>query len=358
MRSSFLLFVFILTFSRPLISQDYLPLADTSNAGITDLVLIYLGGTHRPEWTVDDFRPYVFRKSTQESPEWLFDGFLFIEFKDNRGYEYAQGYNQKPAGKIQWEWLLNRNFEKDKAVDALNDLLDSLARHGHTPLRKRKVVLTLPEPISGFGDWGSIDGERMDFADHKHRLSACRWYIDLALEYWRDANPGNLELAGFYWVAEHSAEAAGLLPFISEYLHKKKLKFFWIPYWKANGAADWEDHGFDCAYQQPNHFFNAEIPDTRLSDAISFARTHGMGLEFEFDNRAKQPGFRKRFYSYIDSFRQYGIWDHVAVAYYEGGTAVMNFARSEESEIRKMYDVLAGIIIRRQQKTDRLLEER
>ena len=47
---------------------------------IQDLALIYQGGKHRLDWTVDEFRPYVVHRFLDGSKHWLFDGFLFLEF--------------------------------------------------------------------------------------------------------------------------------------------------------------------------------------------------------------------------------------------------------------------------------------
>ncbi len=95
---------------------------------IADLVLIYQGGTHRPEWTKEQFVPYVVHEDRQGNKNWLFDGFLFLEFKDGKGRNYAPGYEKLNARRQEWEWLLNRNFEKGKAFSALNDCMASRFR--------------------------------------------------------------------------------------------------------------------------------------------------------------------------------------------------------------------------------------
>ena len=77
----------------------------------------------------------------------------------------------------------------------------------------------------------------------------------------------------------------------------------WIPYWQAKGHEDWKRLGFDVAYQQPNHFFNKSIPDSRLDEACAVARKNGMAMEFEFDERATIAApdtFYDRMLAYID----------------------------------------------------------
>jgi hypothetical protein len=333
----------------------YLPRVQPDSLSITDLVLIYQGGTHRPDWTVDQLLPYVSyvdRSSDHES--WLFDGFLFIEYKDNRGFEFAHGYKQRPARKEEWSWLLDRNFEPSHAIEALDKACAGVASRIGKPHRTRKVVLTLPEPIIGQQDWGDLGGKHLDFNLPEDRIAACSWYIDEALERWRRLSPANLELAGFYWVAEYGSESREILPRIAKLIHSGGKQFYWIPYWNAPLAGDWRSLGFDKAYQQPNHFFHPEVADSRLDDACAFARSHSMGLEMELDGRVSTAAqtFRPRFYSYLEFFKKNSVIDSSAIAYYEGGGVLLNLAKSRSAEERALYDALASILVTRQQKAD------
>ena len=47
---------------------------------IRDLALIYQGGSQRIPWTEDQIEPYVVHKFANGKKNWLFDGFLFLEF--------------------------------------------------------------------------------------------------------------------------------------------------------------------------------------------------------------------------------------------------------------------------------------
>ena len=70
---------------------------------IRDLALIYQGGVQRIDWTPDQFVPYVTHQFADGTKEWLFDGFLFLEFADGKGSTYAYGYTKKQARKTEWE---------------------------------------------------------------------------------------------------------------------------------------------------------------------------------------------------------------------------------------------------------------
>ncbi|HEV2452940.1 MAG TPA: DUF4855 domain-containing protein, partial [Verrucomicrobiae bacterium] len=66
---------------------DYFPLSQADPSKPTDVVLIYQGGVQRPRWTVNHFAPYVTYQDLKTGKEqWLFDGFLVIEFQDGRGH--------------------------------------------------------------------------------------------------------------------------------------------------------------------------------------------------------------------------------------------------------------------------------
>lgn len=333
-------------------NTGYLPLRSEAKGHIADLALIYQGGEKRLAWSPDEFAPYVTWQDPDSGKEqWLFDGFLFIEFRDGLGHEYAAGYTRKPARQTEWRWLLERNFSRTNAIGALDKLVrEATARIGAPP-RPRKLVLTLPEPIHGQTNWGVLGGRPLDFNRAADRIAACEWHIDQALALWREARPRHLELAGFYWVAEQATRARDILPHVSKVVHDRSLHFYWIPYWKASGAPDWRTLGFDYAWQQPNHFFHpGKVPDKRLGEATEFAKQHGLGLEFEADARAisNHTEFRPRFHAYLNAFDRDGVASEASVAYYEGGGALLQMARSEDPAVRGLYHALARWVAGRQ----------
>lgn len=319
---------------------------------ISDLVLLYHGGTHRLDYTKEELAPYVYQLKDGKR-DWLYDGFLFIEFKDNRGAQYADGYGNRPANKNDWIWLLSRNFEKNKGVHALNTLLDELHKRKEVPKRKRKVVLTLPEPIKNFEDWGLAGSVKVNFSSNADRITACKWYIDYVIAEWKKQNFQHVDFDGFYWVAETQKNQEGILPEIGKYIREKGYKFYWIPYMYAEGAEKWKEAGFDIAYQQPNYFFDLNRPKSLFDKAISNSNNYKMGLEMEFDDRVSDPDFLTRYYDYIEAFEADKAWDNKPIAYYEGGGTWLKMYRAAQgSPMRKAYDDLTDIIIKRQKKED------
>jgi hypothetical protein len=333
-------------------AEAYLPLWSDKPGHVSDLVLIYQGGHRRLQWTPEELAPYVTWKwPSQGREEWLFDGFLFIEFSDGRKRDYAMGYGGHPARQTEWRWLLERNFSRTNALGALDALVGEAVQRLGAPAVRRKVVLTLPEPIHGQTDWGEVAGRKLDFNKAADRIVACEWHMDHARRMWGDAKLKNLELAGFYWVAEQASKASDILPEIGRAVRQRGFRFYWIPYWRSDGAAQWRELGFDFAWQQPNHFFHPDkVPDSRLGEATAFARADGLGMEFEADERAisNEKAFRPRFYEYLKAFTRDGVKAGASVAYYEGGGALLQMARSDDPNVRATYDALCKWVRDRQ----------
>lgn len=325
------------------------------------MVLIYQGGRQRPAWSPEELAPYVSCTDSRDQKEkWLFDGFLFIEFINAKKHAFEEGLNVAAADKSDWEDLLDRNFESGHGLAALEQACaDTESRIGK-PLRPRQVVLTLPEPIEGATNWGQFDGRALNYSNQTDRVIASSWYVTNALARWQRLNPKHLHLVGFYFVPERTLGSnAKFLPLIAEQIHQRGYKFYWIPYWAARGAGEWKQHGFDVAWQQPNHFFHPDVPDSRINQACEFARKHGMGMEFEMDERliSNAKTFAPRFDAYLKIFESEGAKSNASIAYYEGGGTLLQLARAKNADVHERYDRLAQWVLDRQTLADQLAKK-
>lgn len=316
-----------------------------------DMVLIYDGGAHRrTRWTIEHLAPYVAYKDQNGTDKWLFDGFLFLEFKDGKGRCFASYYEKQGARKIEWEALVDNYFREGNAVMALDDQIRKVIKETNlkTP-EKRKVVLCLPEPIPNQKDWGEIDTVPMDFSNKANRLKACKWYMDYAEKRFREASLEHLELTGFYWIAEEATNSRDLAKDVSDYIHQKGYNFYWIPYFRSDGYKEWQELGFDKAYYQPNYFFKEDTPVSQIEEACKMAIDNGMSLEMEFDEKAlAKTGWGYRLNDYIDVFRKFGVLDSMDIAYYQGGDAFYKLHHSDNLIDKDLYNKLADIIAKRQ----------
>lgn len=317
---------------------------------ISDMALIYQGGTHRPDWTEDELRPYVVHTFADGRMEWFFDSFLFFEFTDNWQIAFGYNYGARNARKSDWEWLLDRVFEKGRSLDALNSCIEHYKTVIGEPRFKHKIVLGVVSPITGQTDWGSIDGEALNFTRRDDQIKAAKWYIDQLMKRFNEGAYTNLELTGFYWLEESTAKCGDLPKDVSDYIHQLDKRFYWIPYWNAQGYNLWRKLGFDTAFLQPNHFFDKEIADDRLLQACNTANKFNMGMEMEFDSRVlyeNEDSYYSRLESYINAFEDNGVFEKSAIAYYSGTKGILDMYRSGSIENTLILDRIANHILKR-----------
>ena len=204
--SRYLIFLLFISSCTILKSQNLEKIDKISDSvKITNFIQLYHGYETRLPWHNNEIKHYIY-KDNNGIPEWLFDGFLFLEiyadFGDKR-YDYGALMPGKLApGKEVWENLICKTFEDSRGPNALESVLDSLASKGHTPPYTRTVVFTLPNPIFGTIDWGFVEGKALDFAKIEDRFTAAKWYISRILDEWKKREYKHINFGGFYWQHE------------------------------------------------------------------------------------------------------------------------------------------------------------
>ncbi|MCM1178475.1 MAG: DUF4855 domain-containing protein [Clostridium sp.] len=342
-----------------------------------DMVLAYGGSPHRGKsstWDTYRFRDYLLYEDKAGKKHLLFDSFLFLEFMYAGSYNGLQATNHTftvgykydgvyldSATKEDWQTLIDYYFETSalnpsiSPLDALDKAFGEVAAELGIKGRKCGVVITVPEPIKQARHdlninvyWGQIDGEEMNFMKSADRIRAVKWYIDSVREAFYSKEYENLELGGFYWIAESAATTSDILHEIGDYLGGFKYSFNWIPYYNANGFSRWSEFGFNTAYLQPNYFFDVTVPYSRLDDACRTARENGMNLEMEFDdNVLAGKGKAGRLRNYMKAFKEYGAWDTQDIAYYVGGDAVRDLKNSSAPDDRELYHEFCNWVVSR-----------
>lgn len=327
------------------------PLTEEGNIG--DMVLMYYGGAHRKTvWDYDQCMSNVAYRDRKGDLHWMFDGFLFLEFKDGKGRSYASYYEPLACRKVEWEELAGCYFREGRACRALEECIGDVKSEIGAPKHKRKVVVTLPEPVPGQTDWGQLNGRNLDFNDDADRVEACKWYIDLVIKNFKESDFENIELDGFYWIAEEATNSRTILHQVGDYMRSLGYRFYWIPYWGSDGYGEWKELKFDVAYQQPNYFFYEQKPDSvHLKKVCEFAKEKGMFLEVEFDERAlkESSDYRAdRLHEYMEAYQKYGAIDSLPLAYYIGDCMVHDLKVSGYKEDNNLYDWFSDIVVRRQ----------
>lgn len=319
--------------------------------GIRDMALIYQGGAQRIPWTREQLEPYVVHRFADGRKDWLFDGFLFLEFADMPECNFAPGYRGKRAArKDDWQRYLDSMFAPGKALHALDSCIAVNKAEIGDPGFRHKVVVTLPTPHPHQKDWGQANGRDLDFDNVDDAYAACKWYLDRLTDRFASAGFENIDLSGIYWVDEDMRFLGGFTRAISPYIHSLGLQFIWIPYFRAKGFEDWRGHGFDIVYHQPNHFFDPAIRDARLDEACSLARHYGMGMEFECDENALSQNVdcrADRMQAYIDAYWRNNVFTDAALAYYTGSHLLLDFVENPSKQNQAMADRLASVIVER-----------
>lgn len=315
-----------------------------------DLVLLYSGGSHRShQWSEEYIEPYVTYVDDLGKEHWLFDSFLFLEIHNGNGKSFATGYTPVPANQSDWKRLVDHYFQSRYCLGALDRSIESAKGRLGDPIEKHKVVIGIPEPIKTQKDWGSVsNGIMLDFSKSKDRVEACIWYIDYVRSKFNEIDYKNLELSGFYWIAEEATNTRSIISDISDYLNKFKYGFVWIPYHGSDGAFQWDQLNFNFAYYQPNYFFNDETPLSFLNKACEDANKYRMDMEIEFDDRAlAKYGWGYKLENYMNAFKEYGIWDNNRIAYYQGDRTVFELFKSKNTEDQELYHKFCKFVVER-----------
>ena len=315
-----------------------------------DLVLCYSGGAHRPYvWDKELLQSYITYVDQEGQEHWLFDGFLFLEIFDTvNKKKYATGYAGEAALKEDWKALIDLYFKKGHGVYAIEEYVEEAKTRLKAPAKKHKVVISIPEPIASVTNFGDVNGENLDFTiSDKERLKAVKWYIDYARESFDKGDFKNVELSGFYWVAETATHTRTILNLVSDYLNDLNYSFNWIPYWNSDGYKDWKQVGFNYAYLQPNYYFNDKIEYSRLDEVCKAAIEYNMDMEVEFDESAlvgtQDKGYRLQ--DYMKAFRDHKIIETKRLAYYQGGTIIHKLRLSNNEADQKLYHEFCQFVL-------------
>ncbi|MDX9747130.1 MAG: DUF4855 domain-containing protein [Paludibacter sp.] len=313
-----------------------------------DMVLLYGGGSHRSYvWDDARIKPYVTYVDESGNERWMFDGYLLLEIKDGNTVSFATGYTSTPASQSDWKRLVDYFFQKNYALGALNKVVDAATKRIGRPGSKRKIVIGMPEPIKTQTQWGSVkDGVVLNFANNQDRIDASIWYIDYVRKKFSEAGYDQLELAGFYWIAEEASNSRTITAPLADYLNKLNYSFNWIPYFNSPGWSEWKNLKFNYAWLQPNYFFKEPLITDRLELACQIAVDHNMDMEMEFDERilTSRLSWHYRLANYMEAFIRHGIWENKRITYYQGSKALYELSVSTDSADQAIYHTFCKFV--------------
>ncbi|MBP3425434.1 MAG: DUF4855 domain-containing protein [Rikenellaceae bacterium] len=334
-------------------------------ANLHDVDLVYYGSRYRSiAWDEDWARTHVAYTDTTGQTHYLFDTFLLLELHTGTGRFFEPAFRpthpRNEIGTTKQDWIQILDTMLQVPVRNIDRALSEVAREIGRPKYKRQVIMFIPVPTEDQTNWGSINDRELDFHSTEDRIEACRWFIDLVRERFKEEKFKNLSLAGFYWLAEDKNSGLKMLPELTAHIRSLGMKTIWIPYYKAAGAAEWRQMGFDAAYYQPNYAFPRRVVyRERLYDAVKFAKQHDMYMELEYDMHAVKasnpdPYCADRLIDYMEVFTETGMADG-PIAYYQDEGALWEMKNSPDAVDRALYHRFASFVAERQR---RLMERK
>ncbi len=329
-------------------------------ANMHDVDLVYYGSRLRSiAWDKDWARTHVAYTDSTGRTQYLFDTFLLLELHTGTGRFFEPAFRpthpRNEIGTTKEDWIRILDTMLMVPVRNIDRALDDVAREIGRPKYRRQVVMFIPVPTEGQTNWGEIDGRALDFNSVEDRIAACRWFIDLVRERFKEERFKHLSLAGYYWLAEDKNSGLTMLPTLTDYVRSLGMKTIWIPYFNAPGAAEWREMGFDAAYYQPNYAFPRRVVyRERLYQAVEFAKKHGMFMELEYDMHAVKasnpdPLCDDRLMDYMAVFTETGMADG-PIAYYQDEGALYEMKNSPNADDVALYHRFARFVAERQQR--------
>ena len=213
--------------------------------------------------------------------------------------------------------------------------------------RKVNVFVSLyylrPE-LRNFGDVDG-DGKTEDLSVLEDRFKVIRWYMDSFEKMFAEAGFENLRFAGYYWYHEtipgvsEDPDARAYITGTAKIAHERGSQLFWIPYYNSQGYTDWAQFGLDAACLQPNYAFNAEVLEKRLPSAASIAKSLGLCLEIEIDDKAfTSHTFFQKYMDYMKHGVIDGYMTETIHMYYQSGSIFRRAWESSSGKLRLIYD--------------------
>lgn len=318
-------------------ADTYLQIPDLKN------ILLVFSGSHGDlgKWTSQDFLPMLVYLDKRNSIEGkMFDTMLFLPYPD------------LACTKEGWTAYSEDLFAPGAQLSALEE---TMARLNKIPDYQGKVnvILTVPYPDGQQEDFGILEsgGSPLCFSEKKagqsqasgDRLLAVRWYYDNLIDRWDRAGFKYLNLAGIYWYKESMDPTTPgdveLVQDVARLVRNDGLKFFWIPFFGAQGYDVWRSYGFNHAFLQPNYYASNVPPDERMDKAAELAKRYNLGLEIECDDGILySPEYYNLFYKQLNKAKQLNIDKEASKAYYAGSKTLVRAWRSDNYKIRSIYD--------------------
>ena len=323
---------------------DYAPRGD-----MNDLMLIYIA---EGRWHEEQFAPYVTYLAGEDGGtpvDWFYDSFLFMQYGDGPS---GESYMTGKTNRADWESFHDLLFEPGSHLHALDRAISQAADVLDEPDRRTPVAVMVSYPHPEQTDFGDVDGDGIteDLSVVAARDKVIAWAIGDVATRFEAADFRHLELRGFYWMIEWVAPGDGeeIIKRVGRIVHDAGYEFLWIPCfgaWQAAGRS--AELGFDISYLQPNYAFmrqhGQEYDEQRLCRTAQIGLDSGLGIEIEMHPALlEEPDRRRHLLDYLHHGAEGrdGYMAGAPHAYYQGYQTIGEFQRSQDPDLRGLYDAL------------------
>ena len=322
--------------------------------------------------------------------DWLFDdhtvmGHYYTSSGTFNSYKAGYTSGKYYANQDDWyEWLCYA-FGKDAAGNDLtidgNSIINLEALEEATRIAKEilndpdykvGVKLVLYPAVEYQEDWGTINGEHIDFTISgcgsqekalQNRAKAYKWYIDQAVAMWENAGFEHLELTGFYYYEETIHEstdriAKAATQALTDIVHTHAtpstntkpafdstvgghLYIYQLPFYQSEGYWNWAEYGFDYALMQPNYSFYDMYTLTQLKECADLCTYYGLGMQMEFGGTAS-TAYHQKFEDYLNYGKEYG-YQSAVVSWYMSTWGCYSMAYNNNGT-RYLYDMVYDFV--------------
>jgi hypothetical protein len=292
--------------------------ATLANDSLQRIVLVYIDKYNN--MTISDYKVLLSYYNGSTINDTFFNTFLFLGQFSNSGESY-EGY-EKGSSYASWMWWLSKIFGKDGQMEILNNATEEVSKQ--TTLKEVSVIVMIPRPLTNL--------------TLEERYENVKAYVAKTIQLFNEGNYNKLKLIGFYWMCETvSSQDYNLVKEVSRLVHSLGLKFYWIPYFGAEGVDKWQELGFDYVMLQPNFAFS-NVDTNRFSTVNEITKKLNISIEMELATFVYNPRvtWQESFILYMYYSSLYNWQDLPVLSYFNGN----QFSQNLFKDYRTYYDLV------------------
>jgi hypothetical protein len=302
-----------------LLENQFLSISTPVNNNVQRIVLVYVDKYNN--MTLSDYKFLLAYHSESGINDSFFNTFLFLGQFSNTNESY-EGYGKGSSYKSWLWWLTEKIFGKNGQMELLNNAAEEVSKQ--ITLSEVKIIVMIPRPFTNL--------------TLEERYENVKAYVTKTIQLFNEGNYSKLKLIGFYWMCETvPSQDYELVRGVSRLVHLLGLKFYWIPYFGAEGVDKWQELGFDYVMLQPNFAFS-NVDTNRFSTVNEIAKKLNTSVEMELATFVYNPKvtWQESFVLYMYYSSLYNWQDFPILSYFNGN----QFSQNLFKNYRAYYDLV------------------